>query len=122
VGGHHHHQHQQQQQQIITTPQTSLSYSGQSVHGCLTNIQLHNTLRNVGPILTSQATESIVLSPQPCNPTPPTIQETSFRSDVGWKLTRIPERIWENGPNFTAYKVKRTLHPHTMSLPYKRIT
>jgi len=97
---------QQQHHQQITTPQTQQSYSGQSVHGRLTNTQQRNILRNVGPIVIARATEIIDLSSPPSSPVPPTIRETSLDANVGWELTRIPERMWAHGSSINAaYKV-----------------
>lgn len=95
----------QQQQIIISTPQTQPSYSNQYVHGHLTNTQLHNASRNVGHIIATQATGSIDFTSQSCNPILPTVQDTSLHPRVGWKLTRIPERLWTNGTNIAAYKI-----------------
>jgi hypothetical protein len=96
----------QQQQQIITTPQIQQSYSGQSVNGRLTNTQQRNALRNVGSIVITPPTEIIDLSSPPSSPVPPTAQENSLRPNVGWELTRIPERMWAHDTsNNAAYKV-----------------
>jgi len=99
-------QQQIQQHQQITTPQTHQSYSGQSVHGRLTNTQQRNALRNVGSIVIAPATEIIDLSSPPSSPVPPAVQETSLRPNIGWELTRIPERMWAHDTsNNAAYKV-----------------
>eukprot|EP00102_Acyrthosiphon_pisum_P020867 XP_016658077.1 PREDICTED: uncharacterized protein LOC107883117 [Acyrthosiphon pisum] len=99
-------QQYQQQQLIISTPRTHPSNSNQYVHGHLTNTQLHNASRNVGPIVATMATESIGSTSQPCNPILPTVQDTSLHHRVGWRLTRIPERIRTNGTNIAAYKIE----------------
>jgi len=97
-------QQQIQQHQQMTTPQTQQSYSGQS--GRLTNTQQRNALRNVGPIVIAPATEIIDLSSPPSSPVPPAVQESSIRPNVGWELTRIPERMWaHDSSNNAAYKV-----------------
>lgn len=94
---------QQQQQQIISTPQTQQSYSGQPVYGRFTNTQQRNALRNVAPIIT---TEIIDLSTPPSSPVPSPEPETSLCPNVGWVLTRIPERKFLQGSSTSAaYKV-----------------
>jgi len=115
-------QQQHQQQQINTTPQTGLSDSSQSVYGHLINTQLHNASRNVEPIIATPTTKSINLTSQPWNPMPQNVQDTSLRPDIGWQLTKIPERIFKNSTNAAAYKVKKTPHPFALSPPYKHIT
>ncbi|XP_060861133.1 uncharacterized protein LOC132938363 isoform X2 [Metopolophium dirhodum] len=97
----------QQQQLIISTPQIQPSHSSQYVHGHLPNTQLHNTSRNVGLIVATPAIGSIDFTSQPCNPILPTVQDTSLRPRVGWELTRIPERLWTNGTNIAAYKIRK---------------
>lgn len=96
----------QQQQQINTISQTTLqSYSGQSVHGRLTNTQQRNALRNAGSVVVAPPTEIIDLSSPPSSPVPPTVQENP-RANIGWELTRIPERTWAHDTsNNAAYKV-----------------
>ncbi|XP_060856646.1 uncharacterized protein LOC132934356 [Metopolophium dirhodum] len=97
---------QQQQQQIITTHQTQQSYSGQPVYGRFTNTQQRNTLRNIGPIIT---TEIIDLSTPPSSPIPSPEPETFLRPNVGWELTRIPERTFLQGSSTSAaYKIQKT--------------
>jgi len=99
-------QQQQQQKHLITTPQAQQLYSGQPVYGRFINTQQHNTLRNVGPIVITPATEVIDLSTPPSSPVPSTVHETSLGTDVGWELTKIPERIWpHHTSNSAAYKV-----------------
>jgi len=115
-------QQHQQQQLLISTPQSQPSYSNQYVHGHLTNTQLHNASRNVGPIVATPTTESIGLTSQPCNHILPTVQGVYLHRRIGFGLTRIPERTMTNGTNTAAYKVKKTLHLLEFSLPYKHIT
>jgi len=96
----------QQQQQIITTPQTQQPYSGQSVHGRLTNTQQRNALRNAGSVVVAPPLEIIDLSSPPSSPGPPAVQENPLRPNIGWELTRIPERMWAHDTsNNAAYKV-----------------
>lgn len=93
----------QQQQQIITTHQTQQSYSGQNVYGRFTNTQQRNVLRNVGPVIT---TEIIDLSTPPSSPVPSPEPEAFLCPNVGWELTRIPERTFLQGSSTSvAYKV-----------------
>ncbi|XP_008185792.1 uncharacterized protein LOC100167868 isoform X2 [Acyrthosiphon pisum] len=97
----------QQQQQIITTPQTQQPYSGQSVHGRLTNTQQRNALRNAGSVVVAPPLEIIDLSSPPSSPVPPTVQENP-RSNIAWELTRIPERMWAHDTtNNAAYKIQK---------------
>ncbi|KAL4130848.1 hypothetical protein QTP88_008227 [Uroleucon formosanum] len=100
-------QQQQVQQQINTTQTTLQSYSGQSVHGRLTNTQQRNALRNAGSVVVSPPTEIIDLSSPPSSPVPPAVQENP-RVNIGWELTRIPERTWAHDTsNNAAYKIQK---------------
>jgi len=99
-------QQQQLQQQQITTPQTQQPYSGQSGNGRLTNTQQRNALRNAVPAAIAPPLEIIDLSSPPSSPVPPAVQENPVRPNIGWELTRIPERMWAHDTsNNAAYKV-----------------
>jgi len=62
-------------------------------------------VRNISIIFFINTYFRTQLLSSPSSPVPPTIQETSLHSNFGWKLTRIPERIWGNKKNTAAYKV-----------------
>ncbi|CAI6347618.1 unnamed protein product [Macrosiphum euphorbiae] len=101
-------QQQMQQQQQITTPQTQQPYNGQSLHGRLTNTQQRNALRNAGPAVIAPPLEIIDLSSPPSSPVPPAVQENPLRPNIGWELTRIPERMWAHDTsNNAAYKIQK---------------
>lgn len=100
----------QQQQQIITTPQTQQSYSDQSVYSGFTNTQQRKALRNVRPIVTTPATETIDLSTPPSSPVPSSVPETSLLPNIGWEFMKITERmLLQESSIIAAYKVNNIL-------------